>query len=286
METRRLGRTGHRSSVAIFGAAALWDADPETAARAFDQALAAGVNHLDVAPQYGRAQERMGPLLPAVRQRVFVACKTLRHQAAEVRAQLEESLGLLRCDSFDLYQLHAVTDIDELDRRAGAVSAVLAARDEGLTAAVGITGHGLGAPSAHLEALRRYDLDTVMFPVNPRLWADDQYRRDAEALLAEAARRDVGVMAIKAAAARPWGDRPHTATTWYEPYTAADEVTRGVRFALSVEGVHAFCTPGDVGVLTTALEAAAGFTPMDRDERRAALAATAGEAHIFPIPTG
>ena len=272
--------------MAIFGTAALWDADPDTAARAFDQALAAGVNHVDVAPQYGRAQELMGPLLPAVRDRVFVACKTLRHQADGVRAQLEESLGLLRCDAFDLYQMHAVTDVDELDRRAGAVSAVLAARDEGLTRFVGITGHGLDAPAAHLEALRRYDLDTVMFPVNPRLWADDDYRRDAEALLAEAARRDVGVMAIKAAAARPWGDRPHTSTTWYEPYTTGDEVARGVRFALSVEGVHAFCTPGDVSVLPIALEAADRFAPMDDGERRAAMSAMAGEPHIFPIPTG
>ena len=83
-----------------------------------------------------------------------------------------------------------------------------------------------------------------MFPVNPRLWADAKYREDAGALLAEAARRDVGVMAIKAAAARPWADRPHTTTTWYEPYTTPDQVSRGVRFALSVDGVHAFCTPG------------------------------------------
>ena len=89
-----------------------------------------------------------------------------------VRAQLEESLGLLNCDRFDLYQLHAVTDLDELDARADAVEAIMSARDEGLCRWVGITGHNLTAPAAHLEALRRYDLDTVMFPVNPRLWSD------------------------------------------------------------------------------------------------------------------
>ncbi len=132
-----------------------------------------------------------------------MACKTLRHDADGVRAQLEESLALLRCDYFDLYQLHAVTDLAELDARAGAVEAILAARDEGLCRWVGITGHELSAPAAHLEALRRYDLDTVMFPVNPRLWSDPTYRQDAEALLAHAAEHDVGVMAIKAAAARP-----------------------------------------------------------------------------------
>jgi aryl-alcohol dehydrogenase-like predicted oxidoreductase len=272
--------------VAVFGAASLFDADPETAARVFNAALDAGVNHIDVAPRYGRAQELLGPLLPAVRERVFVGCKTQRRDPAGVRAHLEESLALLQCEVFDLYQMHAVTDLAELDARAGAVEAILAARDEGLCRFVGITGHDLTAPATHAEALRRYDLDTVMFPVNPRLWADARYRRDAEALLEEAAGRDVGVMVIKVAAARPWGQRPHTAGTWYEPYTTAAEVDRGVRFALSVPGVQAFCTPGDTGVLALALDAAERFTEMDGAERQAASLSVGNEAHIFPMATG
>ena len=284
MERRRLGRTGHLSSVAILGGAAFWPGDPEVAAASFARAREAGVNHLDVAPQYGRAQEVLGPLIPPVRDDLFVACKTLRHDPGGVRAQLEESLTLLHCDSFDLYQLHAVTDLDELDARERAVGAILAARDEGLTRWVGITGHEHTAPAAHLEALRRHDLDTVMFPVNPRLWADPDYRRDAEALLGYAAEHDVGVMAIKAAAARPWGDRDRTAATWYEPYTTVPDVDRGVRFALSTPGVHAFCTPGDTGVLATALEVASEDTTMDVGERRAAVDAVAAESSIFPMP--
>ncbi len=283
METRRLGRTGHHSSVAVLGGAAFWDGDPDATATAFALAEAAGVNHLDVAPQYGRAQEVLGPLIPDVRDDLFVACKTLRHDPDGVRAQLEESLTLLRCEAFDLYQLHAVTDLAELDARDRAVRAILAARDEGLTRWVGITGHEHSAPAAHLEALRRYDLDTVMFPVNPRLWSDPDYRRDAEALLEYATANDVGVMAIKAAAARPWGGRDHTASTWYEPYTSDDEVGRGVRFALSTPGVHAFCTPGDTTVLATALAAAAGDTSMDRSERDRAMDGTAAEPSIFPM---
>ncbi len=270
--------------MAVLGGAAFWDSDPEATAAAFDQALAAGVNHLDVAPQYGRAQELLGPSIPAVRDRLFVACKTLRHNREGVRAQLEESLRLLNCDRFDLYQLHAVTDVEELDARSGAVEAILAARDEGLCRWVGITGHNLTAPAAHLEALRRYDLDTVMFPVNPQLWSDPDYRHDAEALLAHAAEHDVGVMAIKAAAARPWAGRARTAGTWYEPYTTAHDVTRGVGFALSTPGVHAFCTPGDLDVLRTALGAAEAYAPMDPVEREAAVASVSHEPSIFPMP--
>jgi aryl-alcohol dehydrogenase-like predicted oxidoreductase len=272
--------------VAVFGAACLWDSDPETAGTVFRAAIEAGVNHLDVAPRYGRAQELLGPLIPAVRDRLFVGCKTQRRDPGGVRAHLEESLRILQCDRFDLYQMHAVTNLAELEARAGAVETMLAARDEGLCRFVGITGHDLTAPATHAEALRRYDLDTVMFPVNPRLWADVTYRRHAEALLEEASARDVGVMAIKAAAARPWGARPHTSGTWYEPYTTADEVERGVRFALSVPGVHAFCTPGDTGVLALALEAAVSLRPMDSDERAAASEGVGSEPHIFPMATG
>jgi len=283
METRRLGRTGHHSSVAVLGGAAFWGSTPEETRESFHAALAAGVNHLDVAPQYGRAQELLGPFIPAVRDRLFVGCKTLRHNADGVRAQLEESLELLHCDSFDLYQLHAVTSLEELDARSGAVGAVLAARDEGICRFAGITGHEMTAPAAHLEALRRYDLDTVMFPVNPRLWADDDYRRDAEALLALAAERDIGVMAIKAAAARPWGEREHTSTTWYEPYTAVEDLELGIRFVLSTPGVHSFCTPGDTSVLPIALAAANDYRPMDDDERVEAIRRRSEERLIFPM---
>ncbi|MDQ1372801.1 MAG: hypothetical protein QOJ09_139 [Actinomycetota bacterium] len=268
METRRLGRTNHESSVAILGAAAFWDATTAEAEPAFTAALMAGVNHLDIAPQYGNAELAVGPLVPPVRDRLFVGCKTLRKNRDGVRAQLEESLTRLGTDSFDLYQLHAVTSLDELELRRDAAEAILQARDEGLCRFVGITGHDLGAPAAHAEALRRYDLDTVMFPVNPRMWAEPEYRRDAEALLALAAERDVGVMAIKAGAARPWpAGADHWATTWYEPQSDDEGLAGGIRFALSVPGVHAFCTPGDRGVLPRALGMAEAFRPMPGDER-------------------
>jgi len=284
MERRRLGRTGHQSSIAIFGAAALAQASAEDASIGLLQCLAAGVNHVDVAPQYGRAQSLLGPLLPAHRHRLFVAAKSLRRNPDGVAAQLEETLHLLRCDQLDLYQLHGVTSVEDLDERGRAAEVLLAARSDGRTRFIGVTGHGLEAPRAQLEALRRYDLDTVMFPVNPRLWAEPQYRHDAEELLELATARDVGVMAIKAVAARPWGDRPHTATTWYEPFTEEALVARGIDFALSVPGVHAVCTPGDLSVLPSALAAAEAHQVMGAPAFDAASAAVADEPLIFPMP--
>ena len=298
MERRRLGRTGHESSVAILGGAAFWAAEsPDEARPHVELALEAGVNHLDIAPQYGNAERVVGPLVPTVRDRLFVAGKTLRSNPDGVEAQFDDTRRLLGCEILDLYQAHGVTDLDVLEARAGAIDRIIALRDRGATRFAGITGHDLTAPATFSEALRRWDLDTVMFPVYPRLWADPVYRADAEALLATCQERDVGVMAIKAVARRPWADGrslaaslggdPATdarwADSWYEP-VSGDAIARGVAFALSTPGVHAFCTPGDTGLLADVLAAAAAYVPASSNERDAAVAAMADEPVIFPIP--
>lgn len=269
--------------MAVLGGAAFWTCTPEEAETAFHAAIARGVNHLDIAPAYGEAEVLIGPHLPAVRDRLFVAGKTDRSTADGVRAHLEQTLDRLGCDQLDLYQIHGVTSVDVLDERAAAAEALLAARDEGLTRFVGITGHDLGTPRAQLEGVRRYDLDTVMFPVFPRAWADPVYRADAEALLAECAARDVGVMAIKAVARRPWGARTRSATTWYEPQADAATIGRGVAFALSTPGVHAFCTPGDLRLLPLTLDAAEAPALLDDSDRQAAMALAAEDEIIFPL---
>jgi aryl-alcohol dehydrogenase-like predicted oxidoreductase len=268
--------------VAILGGAAFAFSTTGEAEPPFAAALARGVNHLDIAPRYGEAERAVGPLVPAVRDRLFIGEKSTRRAADGVRAQLDESLQRLHTDHVDLYQLHGVTGVDVLDGRRDAADAIMQARDEGLTRFIGITGHGLAAPATFVEALGRYDLDTVMFPVYPRLWADVDYRRAAEELLSICAARDLGVMAIKAVARQPWGhgDRDRFATTWYEPRREPDSIARGVHFALSTPGVHAFCTPGDLGLLPLALDAAERDTAMDEDARVAAIDEMAGLAPL------
>jgi aryl-alcohol dehydrogenase-like predicted oxidoreductase len=298
MERRRLGRTEHESGVAILGGAAFWMSTPEEAKAGLDLALSRGVNHLDIAPQYGNAQAAVGPAIPEVRDQLFVGAKTLRSNPDGVTAQFDESRQLLGCEVLDLYQAHAVTTIEQLDERGAAIERILQLRDEGACRFAGITGHDLTVPRTHLEALRRYDLDTVMFPIYPRMWADPVYREAAEELLSVCQERDLGVMIIKAVAKRPWTDqRPLTdvvagdpatadrwATSWYEPQATDEELARGVAFALSTPGVHAFCTPGDAGLLPRVFDAADAFVPMDAKERQQAISSMAGERVIFPIP--
>ncbi len=282
VQTRRLGRTGHDSSVAILGGAAFITDTPDEAEGLFREALEAGVNHLDIAPGYGMAERAVGPHLPAVRHRLFLACKTAETERDWALRRLDRSLERLQVDHLDLYQAHGVTSREVLDQRDEAFQVILDARDRGLTRYVGVTGHDLGAPSAHLEALRRYDLDTVMFPVYPTVWSDPTYRADVEALLAECATRDVGVMAIKAVAWRPWGDRAPDALSWYEPHRTDVDIEHGVRFALSTPGVHAFCTPSDPDTARRAISAATRYEPLSDSERQRAIQDAESEG-IFPL---
>ena len=283
METRRLGRTNHRSSLAILGGAAFAVSTPEQAEAPFHDAIDRGVNHLDIAPRYGDAELALGPHIPGVRDRLFVGAKTAESTTDLAAADLERTMRRLGCDQLDLYQVHAVTDLDELDRRAEAFELVVAARDEGLTRFAGVTGHDLGAPRAQLEAVRRYDLDTVMFPLYPRVWADPVYRADAQALLSYCSNNNIGVQIIKSIARRPWGEVEPRHRCWYEPQTEDDAIERGVGFALSTTGVTSICTVGDLELLPRVLDAVEAYRPWTNEQRESVISSMNGEPLIFPL---
>lgn len=283
METRRFGRTGHMSTVAIFGAAAFWEVDQAEADRAMESVVAAGVNHIDVAPSYGLAEERLGPWLARERDRFFLGCKTMERTRAGAAAELHRSLERLRVERFDLYQLHAVTSLEELDavtRPGGALEAIVEARDTGLTRFVGITGHGVEVPAVFLEALRRFDFDSVLFPLNFVQLANPEYRSNAEELLRVCTERDVGTMIIKSITRGPWGDKPETHATWYRPFTEPGDIQRAVDFVLSYD-VTGICTAGDTHLLPLVLEACERFTPMSQAEREAMIATGASYEPLF-----
>ena len=268
METRRFGRTGHMSTIAIFGAAAFWEISQQNADKVLEQIIAAGVNHIDVAPSYGQAEERIGPWMPRERNRFFLGCKTTERTKDGAWSELQRSLKRLQTETFDLYQLHAITTMEELDAvtmKGGALEAFVEARERGLTRFIGITGHGADAPQIYLEALRRFDFDSVLFPLNFVQMANPEYRKYAEELIATCNAKDIGTMIIKAITKAPWGERPHTATTWYEPFDKMDEIQRALNFALSYD-VTGFCTAGDTKILPMVLEACENFKRLNTAE--------------------
>lgn len=272
METRRLGRLGHESSVLIYGAAALADVTQDVADASIQQALDGGINHFDVAASYGEAELRLGPWVPQLRDRIFLATKTGRRDRESAWREINASLERLQTDRVDLLQLHAIGDLDELDRATrpgGALEAALRAQDEGLVGAVGVTGHGQEAAQTHLEALRRHPFATVLTPLNPVLWRDDTYRTAYLALVEETRRQDAGLMTIKTVSRRNWQEgADQTHTTWYEPFQHQESITAAVSWVLAHDEVAGIPTAGDVRLLGMLLEAERNrITPAEAERR-------------------
>jgi aryl-alcohol dehydrogenase-like predicted oxidoreductase len=266
METRRFGRTGHMSTIAIFGAAAFWEISQADADKVMEQIIEAGINHIDVAPSYGQAEERVGPWMPRERGRFFLGCKTTERTKQGAWDEMQRSLQRLQVESFDLYQCHAITTMEELDAvtmKGGALEAFVEARQRGLTKFIGLTGHGADAPKIYLEALRRFDFDSILFPLNFVQMGNPEFRKNAEELIATCKTKDVGTMVIKTVTKGPWGEREHTATTWYEPFDKAGEIQTAVNFALSHE-VTGLCTAGDIRILPLVLKACENFKQLDK----------------------
>jgi aryl-alcohol dehydrogenase-like predicted oxidoreductase len=253
------------STIAIFGAAAFWEISQADADKVMEQVIEAGVNHIDIAPSYGQAEERLGPWMPRERERFFLGCKTMERTKQGAWDEMQRSLERLQTESFDLYQCHAVTTMEELDSvtmKGGALEAFVEARQHGLIKSIGITGHGADAPKIYLEALRRFDFDTVLFPLNFVQMGNPDFRKYAGELISTCKTKDVGTMVIKTITKGPWGNRPHTATTWYEPFDRMDEIQRAVDFALSYD-VTGLCTAGDTRILPLVLKACENFTRLD-----------------------
>jgi predicted aldo/keto reductase-like oxidoreductase len=157
---------------------------------------------------------------------------------------------------------------------------VRAARDEGLTRFIGITAHGAQAPTLVAEALRRFDFDTVMFPVNYVQYGQAGYRREAEALIGECRSRNVGVMIIKAVARGPWGAQEHTHHTWYEPFSRPELIQPAVNFVLS-QPVTGLCTAGDPRLLPLQLEACARYARLAAAEQETLIASAVEIEPLF-----
>lgn len=255
MEHRRLGRLGHRSSVLIYGAAALSEVDQDTADRSVQQALDAGINHFDVAASYGDAELRLGPWMSRIRDQIFLATKVEERPADRAWASINRSLERLQVDHVDLLQLHAVGDLDTLDAvtgSGGALESAVRALDEGMVGAIGITGHGRTAAATHLEGLRRYPFATVLTPLNPVLWREDEFRNAYQALVAEVRTQDAGLMTIKTVARRNWPepDGAHRYATWYEPLDQAERIRAAVSWVLAHDEITGLATAGDVRLLS------------------------------------
>lgn len=251
----------------------------DTLALAFD----AGLNHFDVAASYGDAEERMRPWLRLHRNEIFLATKTQQRTKAAALAELDASLGKLGTDHVDLWQMHILVEEAEWQTamgEGGALEAFIEAKASGKVRFLGVTGHGHNAPAMHRKSLERFDFDSVLFPWNWPLSRNPAYAAEVDALITECRRRNVAFQLIKAFLRRPWGERPHTRDTWYEPLENPSDIAAALGFAWGIEGAFVN-SAGDISVLPTILKEAAKRPARPSDEAMAAFAAQIGLADLF-----
>ncbi|MDA1347808.1 MAG: aldo/keto reductase [Chloroflexi bacterium] len=247
MEKRVLGWTGHESSLVTLGSYVFTRIPQDEADKAMELALEHGVNHIDVSPNYGEAMERLAPWMPRIREQVFLGAKTSKRSKDEAWEDIRSSMRRLGVDSFDLFQLHEVTKIERLDevtRPGGALEALVEMREQGLTKWIGITGHHTAAPKTHLEALNRFDFDTVMFEVGAVHYRNPEYRRDAEELLEVARTKNVGVQTIKMLMRGGRGDGESDMNVGYDPHREQDDIDRALWWLFS-QPIHTAPTTGE-----------------------------------------
>jgi aryl-alcohol dehydrogenase-like predicted oxidoreductase len=284
---RRFGRTGHASTVTLFGGAALARATQDEADRALELLLRYGVNHIDTAARYGDSELRIGAWMPRHRRDFFLATKTGSRTAREARDDIHRSLERLRVDRVDLIQLHSLAHPDDWEQALGAdgaLEAAVEAREAGLARFIGVTGHGWTIAAMHRRSLARFDFDSVLLPYNFFMAQDVRYRAAFEALLAECRARDVAVQVIKTIARGPWATTERTHTTWYQPLEAVADIDRAVHWALGIPSIH-LNTVGDLTLLPRVLDAASRFDQPPADDAMAAVAQAQRMTSLFGLPT-
>jgi aryl-alcohol dehydrogenase-like predicted oxidoreductase len=281
MEKRTLGKTGEKLTIVGFGGIAVKDETPADAAKLVAQAVnERGINYFDVAPSYGNAQERLGPALKPYRKDVFLACKTGERSAEGAERELQESLKQLHTDHVDLYQLHGVRKMEEVEQIMGpngALETFVKARERGLTRFLGFSAHSEEAAIALME---QFEFDTILFPFNWVCWNEGKF---GPPVLEKAKEKGMGILALKTLAKRRWkeGEERRWSKTWYSPVDTYEEAQMAVRFTFS-QPITAGTSPGHAELLWWMCDAAEQFAPLTPAEETEVAQRAKGLAPIFP----
>ena len=251
---RPLGKTGEKLSIVGFGGIVVKDVSTEFASSVVERSIEKGINYFDVAPSYGNAEVMLGPALKPFRDEVFLACKTGERDKKGAEKELHQSLKNLKTDHFDLYQLHAITDSEEDVKAAlsknGAIQTFIKAREQGLVRFLGFSAH---SPEAALLAMREFDFDTILYPINFCTHFKGKFSQE---VLEEAKKKGMGILALKSMAKQVWQneeDEKKHPKCWYEPIVDPFLAEDALSWTLS-QGVTAAIPPGDENLFKMALQ--------------------------------
>jgi len=258
MIQRTLGGTGYEISAVIYGGIVSMNDGQACSDRYVAWAVERGVNYFDVAPSYGDAQEKLGNSLIPYRKDVYLACKTGQRMRREAEEEMKRSLEMLHTDYFDVYQLHGISSMEDVDRAfgpGGVMELLREMKEKGIARKIGITAH---SEAAALKALELYPFDTVLFPFN---WHMYMAHGMGKRLLAAAKERGIGLLCMKSMIERAWIDEAEKRASkypksWCRPFdteTQSELLTAAVKFAYSL-GVDAIVPPGNFDHFSFAVE--------------------------------
>jgi len=201
MPTRNLGKTGYKVGIfSLGGQGSLEKANNfDVAMPIIERALDLGVNYIDTSSIYGGperwSEQYVGRVMAHRRNEAFLATKTIQRSRDGSLRMIEKSLQLLQTDHVDLWQLHDVgtmTDVNAIFAKGGAMEALLEMKEQKVVRFLGITGHY--RPDALMECIRRYSFDTILMAMNA---ADPHHFSFNTELLPLAVEKQMGVIGMK-----------------------------------------------------------------------------------------
>ena len=271
---KRPYKDGIELSIIALGGIVICGMEQKESDRRVAAAFERGVNYYDCAPSYfdGEAEMKLGESLKPYRNKVFLAEKTGKRDAAGAQTELEQTLRRFHTDHVDLYQFHAVSSMEDVDKILGphgAAETFLKAKKEGKARYLGFSAHNAPAAIRLMDAL---ELDSVLFPVNANAWENGGF---GPQILAKAKSKGMARLALKAMAFGKWPatlaekDRKYP-KCWYQPIDDRDMARLALRFTLN-QDVTAAVPPGDERIWDMALELASTTLPQLRAEELAQL---------------
>ena len=201
MPTRNLGKTGYKVGIfSLGGQATLERANNfDAAVPIIERALDLGVNYIDTSSIYGGperwSEQYVGKVMAHRRNEAFLATKTKERTREGSMRMIEKSLELLKTDNVDLWQLHDVgtmTDVNAIFAKGGAMEALVEMQQQKVVRYLGITGHY--RPDALMECIQRHPFDTILMAMNA---ADPHHYSFTEGLLPLAVERQMGIIGMK-----------------------------------------------------------------------------------------
>lgn len=283
ISTQAFGRAGHDSSRVLLGAAAFSRVSQAEADASIELALSYGVNHVDAAASYGEAELRIGDWIRRHGRPFFLATKTGERTYQAARDEIHRSLERLQVDQVDLLQLHNLIDPQEWQTAlepGGSLEAAIEAREQGLVRFIGVTGHGLSAPVMHLNALQRFDFDSVLLPYSYLMDQNETYKNNFAQLLAYCQAHSTAVQTIKSLVHAPWGAQQPTRATWYRPLEDQADIDLTIHWVLGHEGLF-INSVGDVHLLPKVLDAANRFVEQPSDQAMKDMVERLGMRNLF-----